>query len=71
MDHHASRLVHNDQVAILIDHIKRDILGQHMGFRRRLQCDVDHVTFGHSCLLIDNRHPIHRDLPISDQPGKT
>ena len=71
VDHHARGLVHHDHVLVLVHDAQGQILGDGVDRRRRRQRDLHPRPDGHRRSRTVDDLPLHRDLAVLDQLGRT
>ena len=68
---HARRLVHHNQVIVLVNDIERDILGANMASLASGTRDLQLVPLSQLRARIIHHLPAHRDRPVGNQLGQT
>ena len=68
MHDHASRLVDDDQLIILVDHGKRDVLCRDMALARVRHVDLDQVACCHARLGLNDHRAVDPHSPSIEQP---
>ena len=67
MDHHPRRLVHDQQVIVLVHDLERDVLGHEGGIRRRGQGDPQELAPGQA-VARPARPPVDQRPTVPQQP---